>query len=145
MSGRYFRNFAVLSKKALSYSSPSITNSRPCPNRQLEPKLPVTPPMRKLGSRPPSVSSHAASDAVVVLPWVPATTMDRRSQSHVSRTVSGSERYRSPRSSTSSTSGLPRDTAFPTTTRSMSAVTFAASKPSRYGIPRAARKSLIGG
>ena len=33
MSGRYFRNFAVLSKNALSYSSPSMTNSRPCPRR----------------------------------------------------------------------------------------------------------------
>ena len=33
MSGRYFRNFAVLSKKALSYSSPSMTKSRPCPRR----------------------------------------------------------------------------------------------------------------
>jgi hypothetical protein len=33
MSGRYFRNFAVLSKNALSYSSPSMTNSRPPPTR----------------------------------------------------------------------------------------------------------------
>ena len=33
MSGRYFRNFAVLSKYALSYSSPSMTKSRPFPSR----------------------------------------------------------------------------------------------------------------
>ena len=33
MSGRYFRNFAVLSKNALSYSSPSMTKSRPPPTR----------------------------------------------------------------------------------------------------------------
>ena len=32
MSGRYFRNFAVLSKNALSYSSPSMTKSRPLPD-----------------------------------------------------------------------------------------------------------------
>jgi hypothetical protein len=31
--GRYFRNLAVLSKKALSYSSPSMTKSRPLPTR----------------------------------------------------------------------------------------------------------------
>ena len=36
--------------------------------------------MSTLGSAPPWVSSHPVSDVVVVLPWVPAMTIDRAPQ-----------------------------------------------------------------
>jgi hypothetical protein len=80
MSGRYFRNFAVLSKNALSYSSPSMTNSRPPPMRKLPSKFSAMPPMNTLGSAPPWVNSHPVNDVVVVLPWVPAITTERAAQ-----------------------------------------------------------------
>ncbi len=69
-----------------------------------------------------AVSSHPVSDVVVVLPCVPAMTIERAPQRKCSRIASGSEQYRILRSSTSSSSGLPREMALPTTTRSRSPV-----------------------
>ena len=40
------------------------------------PKLSAMPPTSIVGSRPPCVSSQPVSDVVVVLPWVPARTID---------------------------------------------------------------------
>ncbi len=72
------------------------------------------PPTSTLGSTPPLVSSQPVSDVVVVLPCVPAMTIDRAPQRKCSRIASGSEQYRILRSSTSSSSGLPREIALPT-------------------------------
>ena len=92
ISGRYLRNFAVLSKNALSYSSPSMTKGPPpAPRRPLVPKSRETPPMRKPGSAPVSASAQAVMNDVVVLPCVPATTIGRAFQRNSSRTISGSE------------------------------------------------------
>ena len=92
------------------------------------------------GPGPPCASSHPASAVVVVLPCVPATTIDRAPHRNCSRTASGSEQYRILRSSTSSSSGLPREMALPTTTRSRSVVMCAASYPSRIGMPSCSRR-----
>ncbi len=127
MSGRYFRNLADLSKNALSYSSPSMTKSRPDPSRKLPSKFAAIPPISTVGSMPPAVSSHPARAVVVVLPCVPAMTMDRACHRKCSRMASGSERYRSLRSRTSSSSGFPREIALPTITMSRSAVMCAGS------------------
>jgi hypothetical protein len=49
------------------------------------------PPTSTLGSRPADVSSQPTMEVVVVLPCVPATTMDRAAHRNWSRTSSGSE------------------------------------------------------
>jgi hypothetical protein len=49
------------------------------------------PPTSTLGSRPAAVSSQPTSDVVVVLPCVPATTIERDAHRNCSRTSSGSE------------------------------------------------------
>ena len=90
MSGRYFRNLAVLSKNALSYSSPSITNGPP-PTRPLAGRSFDTPPTRNPASTPASFSAQAVMNDVVVLPCVPAMTIGRRPRRNLSRTSSGSE------------------------------------------------------
>ena len=88
--GRYFRNLAVLSKNALSYSSPSMTNGPP-PTRPLACRSRATPPTRYPASTPASFNAQAVMNEVVVLPCVPATTIGRRPRRNVSRTSSGSE------------------------------------------------------
>src|SRR5688572_16060485 len=103
------------------------------------------PPTRMVGSSFPWVSSHPVRDVVVVFPWVPATTTDRAPHRNCSRMISGSEQYRTFRSSTASSSGFPREIALPTTTRSRSEVMLSAEYPVNVRIPSAARKSLIGG
>ena len=65
-----------MSKKALSYSSPSITTQDPAPERKPLPKFTGMPPMKKPGSSPAATSTHDISAVVVVLPWVPATTTE---------------------------------------------------------------------
>ena len=50
-----------------------------------------TPPTNSAGSRPASVRMWPTSDVVVVLPWVPASTIERAPQRNRSRTASGSE------------------------------------------------------
>ena len=90
--------------------------------RPASPKFSAMPPTSTVGSSLPCVSSHPVSDVVVVLPCVPARTIDRDPQRKWSRTTSGSEQYRIFFSSTVSSSGLPREIALPTTTRSMSEV-----------------------
>ena len=52
------------------------------------------PPTSTLGSTPPWVSSQPASDVVVVLPCVPAITIERAPHRKCSRIASGSEQYR---------------------------------------------------
>jgi hypothetical protein len=55
---------------------------------------------------------------VVVLPCVPATTSERRPRMNSSLTTSACDRYSRRRFSVSSSSGLPRGMALPTTTQS---------------------------
>ena len=55
------------------------------------PKFRAMPPTSTLGSSPPCVSSHPVSDVVVVLPCVPAMTIERAPHRKWSRTASGSE------------------------------------------------------
>ena len=50
------------------------------------------PPTSTLGSRPPAVSSQPVSAVVVVLPCVPAITIERALQRNSSRIASGSDR-----------------------------------------------------
>ena len=95
--------------------------------------------------RPRSAASRS-SDVVVVLPCVPAMTIERAPQRKCSRMASGSEQYRILRSSTSSSSGLPREIALPTTTRSRSRRDVLGRVAVEHAeCLRAARKSLIGG
>ena len=72
---------------------------------------------------------------VVVLPWVPATTSDVLPRMNSSASSAGRLVIRCLRSSTASTSGLPRDSALPITTRSASSGTFAAAYGDRTGMP----------
>src|SRR4029077_19555124 len=77
--GGLFRNFDPFAKKAVSYSSPSTTNSGPAPRRHDCRKFVGTPPIKNEGSRPASLSRWASSDELVVLLCVPATTTERLS------------------------------------------------------------------
>jgi hypothetical protein len=94
-----------LSKKAVSYSSASMTKNGCSPRRALTLKLPGMPPIRKPGDRPASSRIQASMLAVVVLPWVPATASTQRSRSTSRASHSGPDRYGSPRSSSASTTG----------------------------------------
>ena len=61
------------------------------PVAAVSPKFSAMPPMSTLGSAPPCVSSQPVSDVVVVLPCVPAMTIERAPQRKCSRIASGSE------------------------------------------------------
>ena len=65
-------------RKLPSLSSASATSHWPPPRRALAPAASNCPPITKVGSSPPSASTLAVSEVVVVLPWVPATAMPRR-------------------------------------------------------------------
>jgi hypothetical protein len=67
----------LLSKKAVSYSSASITNQDPEPKQKLLLKLAATPPIKKPGSKPASAKICATIEVVVVLPCVPAIAITR--------------------------------------------------------------------
>jgi hypothetical protein len=69
---------------------------------------------------------YARMLVVVVLPWVPATTRQVRPRRNSSARRAGMLDIRCLRSSTTSTSGLPRDRALPITTMSASSGTLAA-------------------
>ncbi len=73
MRGRYQTNFERLSKKAVSYSSASITKNGESVRSAETWKFRGTPPMRKPGLRPALARIQASIDDVVVLPCVPAT------------------------------------------------------------------------
>ena len=66
-------------RKVPSLSSASTTNHSPSSQTALVPISLTSPPMRNEGVLPPSTSCRASIDAVVVLPWVPATAMHRLS------------------------------------------------------------------
>ena len=65
-------------RKLPSLSSASATSHWPPPSLALAPAASSCPPITKVGSSPPSLSTAAVSEVVVVLPWVPATAMPRR-------------------------------------------------------------------
>ena len=71
--GRYQTNLERLSKNAVSYSSASITKKGESVASAETWKLRAIPPMRKPGLSPPKARIHASIEAVVDLPWVPAT------------------------------------------------------------------------
>ena len=81
----------------------------------------------------------------MVLPCVPATTSDVRGRRNSSARSAGRLVKRWRRSSTASTSGLPRDSALPMTTRSASSGTFASAQGERIGMPSASSCVDIGG
>ena len=141
-------NLLRLSKKAESYSSPSMTKGPPfTPGWALSGRSRGTPPTSQPGSAPAARRRTAAMQVVVVLPWVPATTRLARSRSRRVRSSSGSETYsRFRERSRRSTSGWPREATLPTTTRSgLDASMRSASQPSRIVTPAARRWSDIGG
>src|SRR3546814_12785538 len=74
-----------LSKKAVSYSSASTTNSRPPPIRAETPKSSATPPIRKPGSRPAACSRTARIAGGEDVPWVAATASAARPGRAVAR------------------------------------------------------------
>ena len=82
---------------------------------------------------------------VVVFPCVPATTIDSRSPMKKRATAWGIDSIGTPRRTASSASGFPRDTAFPTTTRSASAGMFSAAYGEASRMPRLSSCVLIGG
>ena len=69
-------NLLLLSKNAVSYSSPSRMNQGESVNRAPCPRLDGMPPIRKEGLRPACSNTQASREVVVVLPWVPATTRE---------------------------------------------------------------------
>src|SRR3990170_3818648 len=75
------------------------------------------PPAKKPGSLPARSSTQASRVAVVVLPWVPATTSGRLPRRKRRLSAWGKDRWGMPAASRAWTSGLARETAFPTTTR----------------------------
>ena len=94
MSGKYFRNFAVLSKKALSYSSPFDDELAPAAEpiaRAVVAEVAgdAAEQHARVGSA--AVNTQPVSAVVVVLPCVPAMTIDRAPHRKCSRTASGSD------------------------------------------------------
>jgi len=136
---------ARLSKNAVSYSSASITKNGFSPSRALTPKSSAMPPIRKPGVRPANSRIQASRLVVVVLPCVPATASTQRSASTSRASHSGPEAYGMPRSSSASTTGMPRVITLPTTTTSGSGSSCDGAKPSVSSMPSASSCVLIGG
>jgi len=91
----------------------------------LAPALLSLPPITKVGSRPPACSTLATRLVVVVLPWVPAMAMPRRSRiSSASMTARGTTGISLARAVL--TSGLSLPTALEMTTASAPAMFSAA-------------------
>ncbi len=134
-----------MSKKAVSYSSPSTTNSAPFPSRHDWRKFSGTPPIKKDGSRPASVKTCARIDEVVVLPWVPATTTECLPSRKSFPNNDGNDSSGILRSVAASTSTWSLRQTFPTTTHSDPQSRFAARKPSKVGTPSSASCVDIGG
>ena len=74
-------NFERLSKKAVSYSSASMTKCGPEPSRPGVPSWGAIPPMSQPGFRPVFSRIQATRLDTVVLPWVPATAITWRPRS----------------------------------------------------------------
>ena len=88
--GRYQTNLERLSKKAVSYSSASITKKRRLGERAPRRRSCArTPPMRKPGSSPAASRIHASIEEVVLLPCVPATASTHLSGSTCSASHCG--------------------------------------------------------
>ena len=87
----------------------------------------------------------ATSEVVVVLPWVPLTTMLWRPASSCSPSTAGNEVSVRPRSRAAATSTWSREWVLPTTTRSGCQSRLDGENPSNTGIFSAASWSLIGG
>ena len=84
-------NLDRLSKKAVSYSSASMTKYGELPNAADASKLIGTPPIRYPGSSPICFNADAMMLEVVVLPWVPATEITFLSESIFFPSHSGPE------------------------------------------------------
>src|SRR5215472_10908432 len=116
------------------YSSPSSTNRLPRPNRALVDGVNGIAPMKKEGSSssPACAAAHSrqctSSDAVVDLPYAPATTIVSLSHER-SASTSGNDRIAAPLAIAAATSGLVSGTSFaflPITIRSTPSGMFAA-------------------
>ena len=111
-------NFGPLSKKAVSYSSPSITMYSPLPILKLELKSFNIPPIIKDGSMPATCRICAMIEEVVVFPWVPVTRIIFLSFAINMFTAWGMERYLIPLCNTDLASTLSFVIALPIITRS---------------------------
>ena len=127
-------------RKLPSLSSASATSHWPSPSRAFAPAASNWPPITKVGSIPPSASTLASNDVVVVLPWVPATAMPRLKRiSSASISARGTTGIRCERASSSS--GLSGLIALLTTTQSASS-TLAAAWPLLMVAPSDAKRRV---
>ena len=129
----------------MSYSSPSVIKQLPLPSRQLAPKFSAIPPIMKPGFFSAVSNTQANKDVVVVFPCVPVTTRDVFPRMKYSFSSSAIEIYGSLLSRIASTSGLPRDRAFPITTKSGTGSKFFASYLLFTVMLFCERNSLMGG
>ncbi len=128
-------------RKLPSLSSASATSQSPPPRRAFAPAASSLPPITKVGSRPPSASTLAVSEVVVVLPWVPATATPRLKRiSSASISARGTTGMRCARASSSS--GLSSRMALETTTQSASS-TLAEAWPLYRVMPSEARRRVV--
>ena len=67
-----------------SDSSPS-TMSHPSPAPAFPPSCAISPPTSHAGSSPSSARTNAIMPVVVVFPWAPATTIERRNETSSAR------------------------------------------------------------
>ena len=127
-------------RKVPSLSSASTTIHAPVSQAALVPISLTSPPIRNDGRRPASTRIRASIEAVVVLPWVPATAMHRLRAAIPAR-VSARDSTGRPRRCASTTSGLSGPTAVDRVSRSASP-TWAASCPMATSTPRARSRSV---
>src|SRR5579862_1149975 len=105
----------------------------------------MTPPTRKSGRRPATWKIQASMAVVVVLPCVPATTIDVCPGIKYSSRSCGIEQYGIFSSRMYSISGFPRATIFPTTARSGAGCKFSSRNPSFQRMPNESSKVEAGG
>ena len=122
-----------------------MTKSSPLPSRQPWPSATGTPPTNSDGSRPASSRMCASSEVVVVLPCVPATTIECLPSSSRSPSTAGNDVSGMPRSWAALTSTWSLPWTLPTTTSSGPQSRFCAPYGIITGTPSAASCSLIGG
>ena len=127
-------------RKVPSLSSASTTIHAPSSQTALVPISLTSPPIRNDGRRPDSTRIRASIEAVVVLPWVPATAMHRLRAAIPAR-VSARDSTGRPSRSASTTSGLSGPTAVERVSRSASP-TLAASWPMATSTPSERSRSV---
>ena len=127
-------------RKVPSLSSASTTIHSPVSHAALVPISLTSPPIRKDGCRPASTRISASMEAVVVLPWVPATAMHRR-RAAIPASASARLRTGTPSRRASTSSGLSAVTAVEWVT-SAAPATWSARWPIETSIPTDRRRSV---